>query len=51
MLTTILLTAAAYCSALHIVRRVRAYIPQCKVRDRLDAVISVMGGGGPGTPK
>ena len=51
MLTTIALTAAGYCAGLHLMRRARMYIPPCKARDRLDTVISVLGGGGPGVPK
>ena len=48
MLTTILLTAATYCAALHIARRVRAYVPPGKARAAIDTTLRVMGGGGGG---
>lgn len=50
-MTTAILTAAIYCVALHLLRRGRAYLPPCKARDRLDTIIKVMGGGGPGVPQ
>jgi len=51
MLTTILLTSATYCAALHVARRARAYVPPGKARDAIDTTLRVLGGGGPGTPK
>lgn len=50
MFTTALITAAGYCAALHLLKRVRAYLPPSRPRDVLDATLKVMGGGGPGTP-
>ena len=50
MLTAIL-TAAAYCAALHLMRRGRAYVPPGKARTAIDATLRVMGGGGSGPPK
>lgn len=51
MLTACAITAAAYCSALHLLRRARAYLPPCKPRDALDVALRVMGGGGSGPIK
>jgi hypothetical protein len=48
MLTTVFITAAAYCVALHAVRRVRAYVPPGKARAALDATLRALGGGGGG---
>lgn len=47
---TIITTAAGYCVALHMLKRVRAYMPPSRPRDVVDAALKVMGGGGPGTP-
>lgn len=47
---TIVVTAASYCAALHVLKAVRAAVPPGKPRDALDGVLKVMGGGGPGTP-
>lgn len=48
MITTIALTACGYCAALHLLKRVRAYVPHGKTRKALDATLRVMGGGGGG---
>jgi len=48
---TVLTTATAYCAALHIARRVRAYVPPGKARDAIDTTLRVLGGGGPGVEK
>jgi hypothetical protein len=46
MIAASIITVAAYCAALHITRRVRAYVPPGKVRDAIDTTLRVMGGGG-----
>lgn len=51
MLTTIAITAAGYCAALHLLKRVRYYMPPGKPRDALDGMLKVMGGGGSGPIK
>lgn len=48
MLTTIILTAVGYGSVLHMLRRIRAYLPPARMRDALDTALKVMGGGGSG---
>ncbi len=50
MFTTIAITAAGYCVALHVLKAVRAAVPPGKPRDVIDVALKVMGGGGPGTP-
>ena len=45
------LTIAAYCAALHALRRARQYVPPGKRRTVIDAALRVMGGGGPGVEK
>ena len=50
MFTTIAITAAGYCAALHVLKAARAAVQPGKPRDALDGVLKVMGGGGPGTP-
>lgn len=47
---TVVVTVAGYCAALHLLRRARAYLPPAGPRAVVDAVLKVMGGGGPGTP-
>jgi hypothetical protein len=46
MMTASIITAAVYCAALHITRRVRAYVPPGRARAAIDTTLRVMGGGG-----
>lgn len=46
-----LIAIAAYCAALHLLKRARAYLPPGKPRDAVDTALIVMGGGGSGPIK